>query len=51
MTAQVLFNQFAYVDRLKAGGFTDGQARASADALERYPSVLNRIGIPESGNF
>ncbi len=33
MTAQVLFNQFAYVDRLKAGGFTDGQARASADAL------------------
>jgi len=33
MTAQVLFNQFAYVDRLKAGGFTDDQARASADAL------------------
>jgi len=33
MTAQVLFNQFAYVDRLKAGGFTDEQARASADAL------------------
>ena len=33
MTAQVLFNQFVYVDRLKAGGFTDDQARASADAL------------------
>ncbi|HUZ92086.1 MAG TPA: hypothetical protein VMU78_09335 [Methylocella sp.] len=33
MTSQVLFNQFAYVDRLKAGGFTDEQARASADAL------------------
>jgi chromosome segregation ATPase len=33
MTAQVLFNQFAYADRLKRGGFTDDQARASAEAL------------------
>jgi hypothetical protein len=24
---------------------------SAADALERYPSGLNRIGIPESGNF
>lgn len=30
---QVLFNQFAYADRLKRGGFTDEQARASAEAL------------------
>jgi len=34
MTTQVLFNQFAYTDRLKSGGFTDEQARASAEALE-----------------
>ena len=33
MTSQVLFNQFAYVDRLKTGGFSDDQARASAEAL------------------
>lgn len=33
MSAQVLFNQFAYSDRLKAGGFSDEQARASVDAL------------------
>ena len=33
MNSQILFNQFAYVDRLKAGGFTDEQARASAEAL------------------
>ncbi|HXW72599.1 MAG TPA: hypothetical protein VEK34_14425 [Methylocella sp.] len=34
MTTQVLFNQFAYTDRLKSGGFSDEQARASAEALE-----------------
>jgi septal ring factor EnvC (AmiA/AmiB activator) len=33
MTTQVLFNQFAYADRLRRGGFTDEQARASAEAL------------------
>lgn len=33
MSAQVLFNQFAYTDRLKRGGFSDEQARASAEAL------------------
>ena len=33
MNAQVLFNQFAYADRLKHGGFSDDQARASAEAL------------------
>lgn len=33
MTSQVLFNQFAYVDRLKSGGFSDDQARAAAEAL------------------
>jgi hypothetical protein len=33
MTTQVLFNQFAYADHLKRGGFTDDQARASAEAL------------------
>jgi hypothetical protein len=31
---QVLFNQFAYTDRLTRGGFTPEQARASAEALE-----------------
>jgi len=33
MSTQVLFNQFAYTDRLKSGGFSDDQARASAEAL------------------
>lgn len=33
MSPQVLFNQFAYIDRLKRGGFSDEQARASAEAL------------------
>ena len=33
MSSQVLFNQFAYADRLKNGGFSDDQARASAEAL------------------
>jgi len=31
---QVLFNQFAYTDRLTRGGFTPEQARAAAEALE-----------------
>lgn len=34
MTAQILFHQLAYVDRLEKGGFTDDQARASAEALD-----------------
>jgi hypothetical protein len=34
MSAQVLFNPLAYVDRLTRGGFTQEQARASAEALE-----------------
>jgi hypothetical protein len=34
MTAQVLFNPLAYIDRLTRGGFTPEQARASAEALE-----------------
>jgi hypothetical protein len=34
MTAQVLFNQLTYIDRLTRGGFTPDQARASAEALE-----------------
>jgi hypothetical protein len=34
MTAQVLFHQLTYIDRLTRGGFTPDQARASAEALE-----------------
>jgi len=34
MTAQVLFNQRNYIDRLTRSGFTTKQARASAEALE-----------------
>jgi hypothetical protein len=34
MTAQVLFNQLTYIDRLTRGGFSPDQARASAEALE-----------------
>jgi hypothetical protein len=33
VTAQILFDRLAYVDRLKAGSFTEQQARAAADAL------------------
>src|SRR6266545_3046490 len=33
MSAQLLFDQFAYTDRLARGGFTPEQARASAEAL------------------
>jgi hypothetical protein len=33
MSAQLLFDQFAYTDRLARGGFTPDQARASAEAL------------------
>ena len=33
MSPQVLFNQFAYSERLKRGGFSEEQARASAEAL------------------
>ncbi|PWB81727.1 MAG: hypothetical protein C3F11_14395, partial [Methylocystaceae bacterium] len=29
----VLFNQFGYVDHLRRGGFSEEQARASAEAL------------------
>jgi septal ring factor EnvC (AmiA/AmiB activator) len=34
MTAQVLFNPLTYIDRLTRGGFSQEQARASAEALE-----------------
>jgi len=34
MTAQVLFNALTYMDRLVRGGFSQDQARASAEALE-----------------
>ena len=33
MTSQILFERLAYVDRLKAGSFSEQQARAAADAL------------------
>lgn len=33
MSSQILFDQFAYADRLARGGFTPDQARASAEAL------------------
>jgi hypothetical protein len=33
MNAQVLFDQFSYADRLKRGGFSEEQARASTEAL------------------
>jgi chromosome segregation ATPase len=33
MTSQILFDRLAYVDRLKAGSFSEQQARAAADAL------------------
>ena len=33
MTSQLLFDRLAYVDRLKAGSFSEQQARAAADAL------------------
>ncbi|HMK89998.1 MAG TPA: coiled-coil domain-containing protein [Methylocystis sp.] len=45
MTQQILFNQFAYADRLKKGGFTDEQARASAEALE---SALTEVVATKS---
>ena len=32
MTSQILFDRLAYVDRHKAGSFTEQQARAAADA-------------------
>jgi hypothetical protein len=33
MTSQILFDRLTYVDRLKAGSFSEQQARAAADAL------------------
>jgi hypothetical protein len=33
VTNQILFDRLAYVDRLKAGSFSEQQARAAADAL------------------
>ena len=33
MTSQILFDRLAYVDRLKAGSFSEQQARVAADAL------------------
>jgi hypothetical protein len=37
--------------RRRIGTFAAPCCRGPANALERYPSGLNRIGIPESGNF
>ena len=49
MTAQVLFNQLAYIDRLTRGGFSPEQARASAEALETAftESVATKSDIAE----
>lgn len=35
MTIHLLFDKLAYVDRLKAAGVAEGQARAHADGLEQ----------------
>jgi hypothetical protein len=52
MTAQVLFNQLAYIDRLTRGGFSPDQARASAEALETAftESVATKTDIAELKN-
>lgn len=49
MTAQVLFNPLAYIDRLTRGGFSPEQARASAEALETAfsESVATKTDIAE----
>jgi len=49
MTAQVLFNQLTYIDRLTRGGFSPEQARASAEALETAftESVATKSDIAE----
>jgi hypothetical protein len=50
MSAQVLFNPLAYVDRLTRGGFTEEQARASAEALETAfsESVATKADVTDS---
>ncbi len=35
MSTQILFDKLAYVDRLKAAGIDDSQARAHAEGLEQ----------------
>jgi hypothetical protein len=49
MTAQVLFNPLTYIDRLTRGGFSQEQARASAEALETAftEGVATRSDIAE----
>jgi hypothetical protein len=49
MTAQVLFNQLSYIDRLTRGGFSPEQARASAEALETAftESVATKTDLAE----
>jgi hypothetical protein len=34
MTDQILFDKLVYIDRLKAAGIAEGQARAHADAMD-----------------
>ena len=46
MSSQVLFNQFAYANRLKNGGFSDDQARASVEALA---AALSETVAPKTG--
>ena len=49
MTAQVLFNQLGYIERLTRGGFSPEQARASAEALETAftESVATKTDLAE----
>lgn len=49
MSAQVLFNPLAYIDRLTRGGFSPEQARASAEALETAfsESVATKADVGE----
>jgi hypothetical protein len=50
MSAQVLFNSLAYIDRLTRGGFSPEQARASAEALETAfsESVATKSDVTEA---
>jgi len=52
MASQVLFNPLTYIDRLVRGGFTQDQARASAEALEAAlcESVATKADLSELEN-
>ena len=49
METQLLFDKLAYVDRLKAAGIDETQARAFSDALEEAlrESVATKIDVAE----